>query len=711
MITAPSAPTSSAARSRWWAFAGLGLNLSAEKPAPGTVPPMSFALVAWLVGAIALATAPIVVDLPVWLLLALVTAGAIRLGLAWRGVALPHMNQFVVLALAGAVIAGLYFGGNFGFGLDLATPGLVAFVWIKLFEQHSQRDVMMVCIYGLFLVTVQLLSAQGPWTTIYSLFAAAGIFAAWSRYHAEASGARAPGRGSVITGALLVLQALPFALVLFICIPRPPAPGIDARAGTSGLTDHLDPFSIAHLAQSQATAFRADFPPGMRPQPANCYWRGLILGATDGTTWTRTSAEAGARAADDRPVLPAGAVERAYTVDQQPHEGRWVYTLDTVIHPITGLVERPGRIYERPAASIMSNTYEAVSSLEVAPDDYNITDHTYLRYPRRTLDPRITALAQGWQRRANGHSDAVVGLAEAWFRSQNFVYTLDPGEQGGPNPVATFLFESRRGFCSHYAAATALLLRIAGVPSRVVIGYYGGEINPLGDFITVRQANAHAWVEWWDGVVWQRLDATAWVPAVDATGQTIDTEDRASPDAFDGARRSNSLFARTMRRIGYWNDYIEAQWDRWILGYDHDTLLALINWLHLDALGPLAPLLLFLLGIFPAAGLTWITLRRRARDPVVALYAAHCANLAAIGLPRAANEGPMDYARRLARVLPMHAGALEQVAILYATRRFGDPATAPTFAELKRAVRACRVRRRDITPAGLSVPTALAAAS
>jgi transglutaminase-like putative cysteine protease len=699
----PAAVVSAGAPSRrgWWS--------SGARPHAGTVPPLKFALVAWLVGAIAITTAPIVGDLPGWLLLGLIAAGTARLVLAWRGIAVPQMPLVLILALAGAVTAGLYFGGHFGFGLDLATPGLVAFVWIKLFEQHSQRDVLMVCIYGLFLVTVQLLSAQGPWTTGYALLAAAAVFAALARYHAEAAGARAPGRGSVVTGALLVAQALPFALILFICVPRPPAPGIDTRSGISGLTDHLDPFSIDHLAQSQEPAFRVEFAAGQRPLPARCYWRGLVLGATDGTTWTRTNAESGARATEpEHEPLPRGAVERSYTVDQQPHDGRWVYTLDSAVRPVPGMVARIGRVYERVGSNAVSNTYEAVSAIEASPIDRPAPgDHTYLRYPGRDLDPRIVALAQGWKRKAAGDPAVVVAQAEAWYKAQGFVYTLDPGAQPGPNPVATFLFEGRRGFCSHYAAATALLLRIAGVPTRVVIGYYGGEINPLGDFITVRQANAHAWDEWWDGNAWQRLDATAWVPAVDDRGDPLSDGDRADPDAFASSRRGNGFFARLARRISYWNDYVEAQWDRWILGYDHDTFLALLAWLHLDRFGIFAPLILLALGVLPAAGFTWMTLRRRARDPVVALWAGHCARLAAIGLPRAPAEGPMAYTSRVAAQAPGHAVALARVATVYAACRFGPPGAKPPLGELARAVRACRLRRGDVLAdplAGRGVP-------
>ncbi len=72
-----------------------------------------------------------------------------------------------------------------------------------------------------------------------------------------------------------------------------------------------------------------------------------------------------------------------------------------------------------------------------------------------------------------------------------------------------FLFNSQRGFCEHYASAFTYLMRAAGIPARVVVGYQGGKMNPLDDYMIVRQSDAHAWTEVWVGNHWQRVDPTA----------------------------------------------------------------------------------------------------------------------------------------------------------------------------------------------------------
>jgi hypothetical protein len=100
-----------------------------------------------------------------------------------------------------------------------------------------------------------------------------------------------------------------------------------------------------------------------------------------------------------------------------------------------------------------------------------------------------------------------------YFLSGNFKLTLQPKSlTRGARGLNDFLFHSREGFCEHYAAALASLLRVAGVPARVVVGYKGGVHNPVGDYWRIAYSNAHAWAEAWDGSSWVRLDPTAFLP-------------------------------------------------------------------------------------------------------------------------------------------------------------------------------------------------------
>ena len=140
-------------------------------------------------------------------------------------------------------------------------------------------------------------------------------------------------------------------------------------------------------------------------------------------------------------------------------------------------------------------------------------------------NPRSRELAQALYQKA-GSDAAFVGAALDYLRTGGFVYSLEP-QPLGRDAVDDLLFRTREGFCGHYASAFVTLMRAAHVPARVVTGYLGGEWNPIGEFVEVRQSDAHAWAEvWLEGRGWTRMDPTAVVaparlerhPGADARG-------------------------------------------------------------------------------------------------------------------------------------------------------------------------------------------------
>ena len=123
------------------------------------------------------------------------------------------------------------------------------------------------------------------------------------------------------------------------------------------------------------------------------------------------------------------------------------------------------------------------------------------------FDPRTRALVQSWRSEGLG-DDAVVRAALDLFH-RSFTYTLNPPLLGRDS-IDDFLFETRKGFCEHYASAFVVLMRAAGIPARVVIGYQGGWWNAAGDYLLVRNSDAHAWAEaWMPSRGWMRVDPTA----------------------------------------------------------------------------------------------------------------------------------------------------------------------------------------------------------
>src|SRR5204862_3430287 len=150
--------------------------------------------------------------------------------------------------------------------------------------------------------------------------------------------------------------------------------------------------------------------------------------------------------------------------------------------------------------SAIRDRYPADTALDVAEN---------LRLPRSRNfgNPKTLAFARELRAQHPNDTDYIRAVLR-WFRTEQFVYTLSPTAYD-TDPVDGFLFDARRGFCEHYASAFVVLLRAAGIPARVVTGYQGGEMNPRGDYLIVRQSDAHAWSEALIDGRWRRFDRTA----------------------------------------------------------------------------------------------------------------------------------------------------------------------------------------------------------
>jgi hypothetical protein len=269
---------------------------------------------------------------------------------------------------------------------------------------------------------------------------------------------------------------------------------------------------------------------------------------------------------------------------------------------------------------------------------------------------------------------------------RNFVYTLEPPLLG-EHPVDEFLFSTRSGFCEHYASAFAVVMRAAGIPTRIVTGYQGGEVNALGNYLIVRQADAHAWTEvWLNGRGWVRVDPTFAVAPV-----RVDTGISAAVPRTDSLPlmvRAPFEFVRQLRHT--W-DYMANTWNQWVLGYTPERQRSFLANAGLDnATWEKLTAILFVLAGIIVAMFTALALRRlnvRVRDPVRIAYRRFCDKLRRKGLMREPAEGPVDYAHRVGRHRPELAPAVEAITQLYVALRYGAETSAAAVVELPRRVR------------------------
>ncbi|NIP72936.1 MAG: DUF3488 domain-containing transglutaminase family protein [Gammaproteobacteria bacterium] len=639
---------------------------------------------AWLLTAQGLIIAPHLVRLPLWIGATCLVAGAWRHFATthhWRSPGAPLRLMAVAACTAGVL-------GSFGtlLGRDAGTALLVLMVALKLLELNSRRDVMLLVFLGYVVAITVFLHSQAIPVTVY-VFAVTVVLTAALIVVNHPGGETRPGPRLRYAGTL-VLQAVPIVAVLFVLFPRVPGPlwslPKDAHAAVTGLSESMAPGAISRLGRSREVAFRVDFA-GPLPPPLRRYWRGLVLTDFDGRTWSTGAGWPRGRA----PLRVAGPSVR-YAVTLEPHSRTWLFALDL-----------PGAA---PQGAYLNEGFELRARRRVLSRlHYRVTSYTdYLaggkaRERRAALElpagaaPRARRLAGDWRRR--GASDAeLVQRALDMFREQPFVYTLDAPALRGDS-VDAFLFGTRRGFCEHYASAFTVLMRAAGVPARVVTGYQGGEFNPLGDYLIVRQSDAHAWSEvWLDNEGWVRVDPTA----------AISPERIVSGVEVALAREARWAITRRARpllhHIGLLWDSIHNGWNQWVLGYGAERqrkLLARLGWPRVSWKG-LATALGGGIGTVLIAVFAVMSWRQRppVPDPVPILYQRFCDKLARIGIRRAPHEGPLDFADRASSLRPDLAGRARRITQLYIALRYGNGDGAGQLDKLRYQVGRFSARRR-----------------
>lgn len=617
---------------------------------------------AGLIASLLIVVAPHAERTPWWLAALTLALYAWRIALqAVRG-DLP--SRWLLLVLAGAAILGVRSEYHTVFGRNSGVALLMVFSGLKLLETRNQRDATALVFLCYFLVITNFLYTQSIPTALVMCAALLVVTTTLVGFSAPRRGLRA----NLVSASVLLAHAAPAALVLFVLFPRVQGPlwGLpqDAYTGTTGLSDSMSPGMIARVAQSDSIAFRAEFDGAPPPEP-QMYWRGPVLWDFDGRTWRE------GRTVTAPFSAPRGG-ERVYrySVILEPHNHDWMFALETAASmPPHARFTRDGQILSR--TPVRSRTrYVLTSVIDPAPDAHADPDtlQRALELPRG-FDPQALALAAQW--RSASSSDAqILTRAIAYFRTQRFLYTLEP-PLAGRNSVDDFLFESRRGFCEHFASAFAFLMRAAGVPARVVTGYQGGDLNPFDHYVTVRQSDAHAWTEvFLRGRGWLRVDPTALSVPARIEGGLERAVPRGEPLPF--IWRPQFEWLRTLR---YQWEALGNRWNLWVLGYNPERQRELMRYfgMHDADWRKLTAVLFTLLGALTAVLLAW-SLRQLVRpDPVQRTWQAFCRKLGARGLARGAHEGPRDFAERAASRLPAAATAIRRIGALYLELRYGRP--------------------------------------
>ena len=647
----------------------------------------------WTAGLVLGASLPHWSSLPLWMPLML---GAC---IAWRFAARlarwPLPGRWLMRAITVAALSGVLLEFRTINGLVPGSALLMVMVSLKFLEAKTQRDHIMLTVIAYFLVFASLLSSGGLLKGIY-LIAFVWLTTLGLLQVGRQGALLSNGPTARLAGKLL-LQAVPLMIVLFLLFPRLPGPlwalPGNTSSGATGLSESMSPGDITNLGLSDEIAFRVEFS-GELPATSELYWRGPVLANFDGRSWTRRSGTTGRQLVEFTEYL--GNVSR-YRVMLDPDSHGWAFALD--MPQSWDLEDR------RPTLRMGSDYQLGIWPAELADGRLNYTVTSYSQYrATEPLRPEEQAFFRLLPEDSNPRtrrlmadllqdSPDVATIVERSldvFRSEGFFYTLTPPPLG-EHTADEFIFDTQEGFCEHYASAFTIMMRMAGIPARVVTGYQGGELNPLGDYHIIRQSDAHAWTEIWTA-------ADGWV--------RVDPISAVAPEriAFGSLRNNFSGAASVVQRIGRMTllrqmalawDSVNTAWNDWVVGYGPRLQRNLLEklgierprWRELMVMTVVATTLMMV------ALTLFLGLRMRRwekHDPAAKTFARFTRNLRQYDvLPLKRGETASAYARRATAVLPAAADSIRSITQTYLAARY-EPDNGAALERLRAEVRAFR---------------------
>ena len=641
----------------------------------------------WMAAALLFTLPPFFDSLAIWVPWLFLLSLALKFWMEPKGYRLRSVVLKLLLVATAVTTAFISYGSVNG--VEAGISLLVVLMSLKILEAHTAREFRVMVLIGWMLCLCGFFLSQDFTSALCLLIAFALLVVALVQFHRGASpGAVWPPVG---TTCKLLLQASPLVILFFLLFPR-----INAgfrfelrpfRSANTGFSDRLSPGSIAALTNSSEIAFRAEFPGNSTRPSGPMYWRGLVMWRCNGMEWQApyeprpksSSSTLDVAGSGGLSVSSANAQEIQQRITLAPNGARWMFALDRPIKAVPGAMLVRGDYLTSIQPIRKARQYEVVSS-ESNGSEITAKERADALQVPASISPAVRDLAYSWTVQ-NHDPRGVVGSALQFFRTQGFSYSLTPGEY---NDLEEFLFRRRMGFCEHYAASFATLMRLAGIPARIVVGYLGGEYNELGHFILVRQADTHAWCEvWLPEKGWTRVDPTAAVaPGRAILDFTSFLETRIASGQMGG--RSNGLIARLLRSGVFTNvrviwQTLSYEWDARFLAYDADVQDVLLTSMGMASRGTLFLVVEILLVAITLLAIyfAWMQLRTRSRaDRVKALYEYFCRKTARLGVPRDPCEGPLDFARRAAPLLPNESSSIRQIANTYILLRYA-PQPAP----------------------------------
>jgi hypothetical protein len=488
---------------------------------------------------------------------------------------LNHVRKaYNVLLMLVAVLALLMIVYSQGFGLsrEISVTILITMTVLKLLETYAMRDALLVVMLCYFVTMTRFLYSQDLLLIFYLIGSAFVTTHALSILNFE----KTPhwfDRKQIKSTASSLTLAIPFAVLFFLVFPRLGSPIWGSPdifgEGKTGISDSMSPGSIVELFMDDSPAFRVTFKTGQKPDNNQLYWRGPVLWNFDGRTWTRKQHRS--LRSNIRQYQPADVIE--YQVELENTGQNYMFGLDYVIEAPENSFLLPDSMLYSPTkinqlkyydlqSLMLDRFYQRISSFDRA---------LLLEFPEQQ-NLKTLNMMQTWRNEGNDDFQ-IINRALQWFNQEAFYYSYSPPALEG-EVIDAFLFDSRRGFCEHYASSFVIMMRMAGIPSRVVTGYQGGVDN--GDYLLVKQSDAHAWAEVYIEAEGDSNEQPGYWLRVDPTSMVA--PERVEQGARQIMDTKRNLFDfEWLKNFRESTDKYRYQWNQWVRDFNVSKQQALFR--------------------------------------------------------------------------------------------------------------------------------------
>ena len=615
----------------------------------------------WIISSVVIAVLPHLPRLPIWFPFLLFIVAFISWQSAKNKIK-PISGWITAFITIFIFIAIIYFQG-FSLNRELSVTILTTMTVLKLLETHAKRDAWMIVTLCYFVMLTRFFYSQDIILMLYLIISV--IIVTHSLFVLQHSNRPTLFIKHELKQTLkLLATGVPLAAMFFLFFPRLGSPIWGSPdlfgEGTTGISEEMSPGSISQLFNDDSTAFRATFTSAI-PAKSQLYWRGPVLWDFDGFTWSRNR---DLRRTTRHPDFKTVGHKANYEIELEPTGQHYLFALDYMLKPPAKAILLPDsqllnrrkinqlRHYEMTSVLKQYNPYELLSNKDLSrltklPDGYN---------------PQTIKLIQSWKA-INPNPEHLIQKALNWFATDEFYYSYSPPLLQG-DTVDQFLFETKIGFCEHYASSFTIMMRSAGIPARVVTGYQGGIQN--GDYLLIKQSDAHAWSEVWiKNKGWLRVDPTAAVSPLRV---------EAGSQALMSQQSRGWLDTGWYRKMGENYDAVRHKWNKWVRDYDVTKQKALFEAFGFDLKNSKSVAIvlgvIMMISTLLALLFLYITRPKRKLNYYDKIYHKLIAVFRKKGLNKAADQGIMSFSQIATTQFPQAKRPIHDFTQLYLKLRF-----------------------------------------